>query len=59
MGLPLARLHARYHGGELHVQETRGTGTYRGPGVHAAFTLDLRAHRAEPEGLPLPIGEHQ
>ena len=54
--LPLARLHARYHGGQLHVAETRGTGSYRGPGVHAAFTLDLRSRRAEPEEVALPVG---
>lgn len=56
MGLPLARLHARYHGGQLHVAETRGTGSYRGPGVHAAFTVDLRSRRAEPDEVALPVG---
>lgn len=48
MGLPLAKLHARYHGGDLHVQQTAGSGG-RLSGVHVGFTFDLCTERVEPE----------
>ncbi|EOD11489.1 hypothetical protein EMIHUDRAFT_247896 [Emiliania huxleyi CCMP1516] len=44
MGLPLAALHARYHGGELHLRPAGQAG------CHAAFSLRVAADAAEPEG---------
>lgn len=41
MGLPLAALHARYLGGDLHVAPVAR-------GVHASFTFDVTGHRREP-----------
>ena len=50
MGLPLAALHARAHGGgHLHLHAVTGGPQ---PGVHAAFTFSTCGSRLEPEELP-------
>lgn len=46
MGLPMARLHAKYLGGELHLHPT--TATAKGAGVHAAFLFDVTGEHREP-----------
>lgn len=55
MGLPLAGLHARYHGGALTVRSvTGGSTSVRHPGVHAGFTLRCCGEQPEPEEV-LPL----
>lgn len=49
MGLPLAGLHARYHGGALHLRDVSSSA---GTGVHAGFTLRCCGDWPEPDELP-------
>ena len=49
MGLPLAALHAHYHGGGMHLHAIPAAHSGRPGGVHASFTFDITGERAEPE----------
>jgi hypothetical protein len=48
MGLPLAALHARYHGGAMHLHAVGAAGRDRPAGVHVGFTFDVTGHAVEP-----------
>jgi hypothetical protein len=52
MGLPLAALHARYHGGALHLSPFSKPPILGRLGVHAGFTFRIAGDDPEPDDVP-------